>query len=288
MRILPAGNGKDFHRERKASTDWSWFETFVDAHGPDGKRTLQNAMRRRKSWPEHEQVEADYRNMKHNVLFSLTLEEIEDVIERTEHPLGGLSYECAKYKDIHNFNPPYMIMYGLHKLLEEMGRLPTWTEAVDYWFNENPSILWHPFRRKMGIECETFEEFQTFWECDPLVWRLGLAYYSWIREVHFLTVVRRKHNIDLRYHILADSDFKADFVSGNAVIELYVKNPDYKSGRKSGRKVRCRDLNGDPFHVLEVPMIPSNIPNEVWLVSDQTIDDAAGEMIGLGCPKIAK
>jgi hypothetical protein len=77
---------------------------------------------------------------------------------------------------------------------------------------------------------------------DSFQWRLGLAYYSFFREMHMMSLLRHHHQLDVGYHFILDSEWAADFACAGVFVELYVENSQYKS-EGGGRKGKCGRLN---------------------------------------------
>jgi len=276
----------DADAEAAVETDWAWFERFVKEHGDPGKQRLDFWRRRRSSvegWPK---FEAEFRAMRHKALFRLAVDEVMSVVHGTRHSLGNLKKECATIGGIHNFSPPVPMMYGLHLLLEQKGAVPDWDEALDFWFHQRPELFWKPLGKIHGMEGLTYDQALCRWETDAVLWRLGTTYYSWLREIHFLAVMREKYGLDLRYHFLADSEFKADFVADKLLIELYIKNDFYKDGPGKGRKETCKKLNPPPFKVIDIPMESEMVAGKVWLVKPDFMRQTACKLEELGCPRI--
>jgi hypothetical protein len=148
----------------------------------------------------------------------------------------------------------------LHQDLEERGHIPTWQELKG---EQGP---WHNRIRSVAIEQrdQAAEEIRrtgaTAVEAKRLAtgamqWRLGNAYYSFLREL-FVVATLRQAGIDARCHPLADALFRADAWVGNTVISLYVGNPKYLT-RVSGRKSPATELLGDaspPFDFLSLEL----------------------------------
>ena len=168
------------------------------------------------------------------------------------HPLGKIeSRRVSKSagpatKAIADWSPPLAFNAAFHHLLERRGELFTYPEfrrasVTDPLVRELlTDDAWELFAalREEGHEEELL--FQAF------RWRLGCAYYSFVRELHVFTLLRTR-DADLRIHPLADTLFRTDFWSTNGrSVELLIKNDTYKSG-SNGRKPPMEIFGGTVF-----------------------------------------
>jgi hypothetical protein len=71
-------------------------------------------------------------------------------------------------------------------------------------------------------------------------WRIGLAYYSFAREVYTIAVLRVA-GLDVRSHPLADALFRVDAWTGRTVLSLYISNARFRDGAL-GRKPRTTSI----------------------------------------------
>lgn len=83
-------------------------------------------------------------------------------------------------------------------------------------------------------------------------WRLGNAYYSCLRELYVLAVLREA-GVPAEYHVIADALFRADFRAGETIISLYVRGTDgplatNTATRSSPRSRRPRRPEHSPEH----------------------------------------
>ncbi|RWL23358.1 MAG: hypothetical protein EOR63_32245 [Mesorhizobium sp.] len=121
---------------------------------------------------------------------------------------------------------------------------------------------------------------------NAFVFRVGKNYYSWFRETHLLTELRRTHGTDARYHFLVDAEWKADIFAGDVLVELYVKNPKYKDDDGKGRKALCKKVN--PWtEPLTVAITRRKARGKPWLVDEAEIAELAASMRDKGAPLIA-
>lgn len=99
------------------------------------------------------------------------------------------------------------------------------------------------------------QEYERF--LDAMTWRVGCAYYAFLKEVYVLAFIRDR-GLDLRMHPLADTLFRMDFwTPDNKALSLYVPNDFYAShDGQFGRKPPMEDYVQDLFtyHRFEIPI----------------------------------
>ncbi len=76
-------------------------------------------------------------------------------------------------------------------------------------------------------------------------WRIGNYYYSFLREIHLLSILRET-GLDLLFHPLADALFRVDAWLGDLVLSLYVGNARYRTVTGTGRKLAAREIRIQP------------------------------------------
>ncbi len=112
---------------------------------------------------------------------------------------------------------------------------------------------------------------------DAVRWRVGNAYYSFLREIY--TVVRlRAMGIDLRVQPLADALFRVDAWVGRKVVSLRVGNKKFRQGESAGRKTRPEQLLADVlprFEFSAIELSPATKVGRVHLPSAEHIHQAA-------------
>lgn len=263
-------------------TDWAWFMSFVESGGAPAADRLRKWEETR-SGPEWDPVKAFLRDLRHHHLHEL---EIEDVVaacgadgrewRKGDHALGDLRPDDGKFSGIANFSTPFALEYLFHGCLEEKGRIPRWCDITNYLFSRHREKYIEPFYRAYRLDSTAPETRPGAPHMQALQWRVGNAYYSWLREVHLLTVLRRRHGLDVRYHALADAQFKADLIHGDTVIALYVRNDRYRNGAK-GRKVTATEANPNR-RVLEIAIDLRKDFGKPWIITDQSIASVAAEI----------
>lgn len=265
-------------------TDWAWFETFLAERGDTGRKQYQDWERRRGNLANWEELKAGFKALEHCVLYRLEMSDVEAAIRDTTHALGNIAQSASKYDGIHNYSPPVPLIYIFHSILEKMGRVPVWNDIKRYLFGEFRSLCWIPFCKSRELNAEIPAQQQDKRIMDAFLWRMGNAYYSWLREVDLLTYLRRKHKLDLKYHFLVDAEWRADFVAGRILLELYVKNREFKDD-DGGRKLTCARMN-EGYEVLPIKLDVRPAFGKPWLVSDECKLMIARDLEARGCPFI--
>ena len=186
---------------------------------------------------------------------------VADVCRQTEHALGNVKWAKVKsVASIHDWHPNFAFTHVLHQDLEERGHIPTWQElkvAGGPWHSRIRGVAIaqrdqaaEVLRRSGATEAEA-----KHLASDAMQWRLGNAYYSFLREL-FVVATLRDSGIDARCHPLADALFRADAWVDNTVISLYIGNPKYLTS-VTGRKNSAAQLLSDarpPFTFLAMEL----------------------------------
>lgn len=265
------------------STNWDWMMAEAEK---SGRGSVQDRL---DSWNEHRDFSLSkldaslwpriHKGMKkfvHRKLFSVTVAEIMETLSRSEAPFGGTRKLDREGGNLHNLTTPAPINLMLHSLVESTGRVPTWQD-FETSLKERPETMlsWIAFQTEKSLDL-----FLGGWLTDPVTralrYRLAAAYNSFIREIHFMAMMREMHDIHLAHHFLLDALWKIDFLYGGVAIELYVNNDDLKS-ETEGRKIRCHEANpGRDVLVLafEVRQDGSTY-NMPWLVTEDCARDTA-------------
>ncbi|MGY1697363.1 hypothetical protein ACI780_20880 [Geodermatophilus sp. SYSU D00814] len=164
------------------------------------------------------------------------------------HPLGRIASgdvkprEGSVTKRVADWSPPLAFNHAFHYLLEQFdGRLFTFPEFRQACKQDDT------LQRLLENSADALFAELAATETDPedrakleellqkaFRWRLGCAYYSFLRELYVYGILRR-YRPHLRMHPLADTLFRTDFWARGESWELLVRNDTYKSG-PDGRK----------------------------------------------------
>lgn len=270
-----------------AVTDWDWFMEFVRKGGEGSLRRYENWIRRRSSLTEGFRERFDeFKGFRHEKLYGLRPSDFDRAKQKMgkDHALGDLKKNLIDHSLSKDFTPPVPFMYPFHVLLEEIGRFPAWWEVWEFLVKDRPDLVMTPYAAYNGLK-PTDAEFKTKRYAEAFRWRVGIVYYSWLREVHLLTELRCVHRLDVRYHFAADAEWKADLIGGDVLLELYVTNEAYKTAQGKGRKETCATAN--PWAKTVRFGFANQFRRErPYLIENDDISKIAAEMAAAGCPSL--
>ncbi|MBD0741637.1 hypothetical protein BG418_09080 [Streptomyces sp. CBMA152] len=220
------------------------------------------------------------------VIYRLTPRDIDEVCRDTSrirggHALGDIrKSEGTRIPEVNDWNPPFAFSHVFHHVVESLGRVPTWIEFVLF-INRDP----------IGRAMLGDEQARLIDELAPhrggrdavesaIQWRLGNAYYSFLRELHVLANLRAT-GVDACTHPLADALFRVDAWYGSTVLVLYIGNDEYRNGAAGRKKQAQRILGGAlrPFAFESVNLPTSHEFGKVHLPSLSAIEAVAERML---------
>jgi hypothetical protein len=227
----------------------------------------------------------------HRVIDTLTMADIKAATEwsRAEIPKRhalGESRGTAPHRWLDDFDTPWTFNYQFHGLLDKMKKIPTWEEYENWFFSQGASTYYVPAVEalKRRHPSPNKADFTQFLAC--LRWRVGCAYYSFLREMHLYTTLRVVYGLPMRYHVLADSQMRIDMWCHNYLLAVCVENKDYRA-EQGGRKQRLEDIvRGTRFQVIPVTLGKPTGFGRPHLVSPAEIKRVA-EQIRLSTQKAA-
>ncbi|UGT66114.1 hypothetical protein LTT66_22735 [Nocardia gipuzkoensis] len=206
----------------------------------------------------------------------------------TEHPLGDLREDFHNTaKLVRDWRPNFAFSHLFHFCLEDLGRIYSWQEFRDGW-SAAPARrpwLWEPAQMMQAKAADHLVKTKNISRDEALVsarnamqWRIGAFYYSFLREIYALGWLRQ-HGLPCLSHPLADALFRADLWCGNAVVSIYIGNPNYRSGSQ-GRKHPAEDHLGDQsrFSFVDLQMARPNKFGTVALPTDTEMKRCANEI----------
>lgn len=286
-RKIPSVPPSCLSQAEKTVTDWAYFSKFVKSKGELGHRQYAAWTTRRGAMSEA--VRDEFRLFRHEYLYEISIRDIMSAVSKSDHSLGELKKSCEKYKKVEDWSPNVPFVYLFHVMLERFRKIPTWQDAWAFFEGELANYCWTPF-------CEHYHmdpaiRIEGVRKEDPLLidafqWRMGAAYYSFIREIHYIASIRQNHGIDLKYHFALDAEWRIDFIAGEVLIELFVENKRYKT-RDDGRKVRCWQMNPG-YKVVDITINQEWIPRgKPYLIPAGDIAANARTLIAAGCPTIS-
>lgn len=161
--------------------------------------------------------------------------------EEALHPLGRINADEVYKENNHatrqvaDWTPPLAFNCAFHYLLELKGRLFTFPELlIALEGDDKLKQLVHDDGERLRAELLGARVWHPLLVQKAIRWRIGCAYYSFLRELWVFSLLRRVRPY-LRIHPLADTLFRTDFWGGGESWELLIKNDSYKSGA-DGRK----------------------------------------------------
>ncbi|MGW5020890.1 hypothetical protein [Streptomyces cacaoi] len=242
-----------------------------------------------KSWCEDERYKTDVVPcvLAHEtrVAYQLIPDDVERACKATEKP-GGHALSWVKKADVDrvpavaDWNPPFAFGYLLHHMLETGGRLPEWPEVSKYVGNhpDGVRILGSAIRR---VHAE--HDARYGWQLveDAIQWRLGNAYYSFLRELHVLSHLRAR-GLDAQVHPLADALFRVDAWCGNRVLCLYIGNNAYRNEHEGRKKEAVAVLGAQNFEFDVINLPPASTYGVVHLPSTSILEENLSGLLASG------
>lgn len=175
------------------------------------------------------------------VLYELDPTGIEAICRRTEHPLGDISKKVATaVQPIVDWRPDFAFTHVMHLAMEAIGTLPTFGEFSRFCAEDSLGrvALGDPARQARELACR--QGYPARPAAQAVRWRIGLAYYSFVREMYIIAVLRAA-GLDVRAHPLADALFRVDAWTRRTVLSLYVRNSRFRDGAR-GRKPHTESI----------------------------------------------
>lgn len=203
------------------------------ARTPGIERVFRNWARSRPHVTEHVMAHRS------RAVYSVSSADVEKLT--SAHPLGDIKAQNAyQFKGIANWRPDFAFVHLFHFVLEQVGGVFSFEEFRS-WAGQ-PDKRWMIWDRAHQEINEEQERTEADWYNvrDAMSWRVGLVYYSFLRELYTLARLREA-GLDMRVHPLADALFRADAWHGPVVFEMYVANTEYRSGDE-GRKKSAKEI----------------------------------------------
>jgi hypothetical protein len=174
-------------------------------------------------------------------LYELEPFRIEAICQASEHPLGDIRKNVAMaVRPVVDWRPDFAFTHVMHLALERIGSLPTFQDFARFCRNDpaGHAALGGPAREiRQRAARQGYPPGQV---SQAVRWRIGVAYYSFAREVYTIAVLRAA-GLDVRAHPLADALFRVDAWAGRTVLSLYIRNARFRDGPR-GRKLRTGDI----------------------------------------------
>jgi len=194
-------------------------------------------------------------------LYRLEPSHIEAVCEASEHPLGDIRKDVAMaVQPVVDWRPDFAFTHVMHLALEKLERLPTFGEFTRFCGSDPVG------RAALGDPARQIREhagrlgYAPAQAAQAVRWRIGLAYYSFARELYTIAVLRAE-GLDVRAHPLADALFRVDAWVDSTILCLYIRNARFRDGSR-GRKPRAADILAGarpPFRYAELRLATSHV-----------------------------
>ncbi|MFI6325539.1 hypothetical protein ACIBG8_49050 [Nonomuraea sp. NPDC050556] len=219
-------------------------------------------------------------------LYQLTPADVERVCKTTDHALGQVQRRVAEsVVEIVDWHPDFAFTHVLHYVLEDLRELPTWQHFFTF-IQEDPQaalMLWGPADAEiqrlvsLGVPLSAAKA--------AMRWRVGNAYYSFLREIYVVTQLRAA-DLDVRLHPLADALFRVDFWCGRTVCSLLVKNNKFREDDQGRKRQPQEFLAGatPPFQFHKIQLGRASQFGVVHLPSTAQISAAATKLRLLQAP----
>lgn len=214
------------------------------------------------------------------VLYELGPADVEAACKASEHPLRDIRKETAMaVRPVVDWRPDFAFTHVMHMSLEGSAHVPTFQEFSRFCADDpvGRAALGDPARRikeharRLG--------YAPAHVAQAVRWRIGIAYYSFARELYTIAVLRAD-GLDVRAHPLADALFRIDAWAGRTILCLYIRNSRFRDGR-AGRKPRAADiLSGaePPFRYEELSLATTHVFGCVQLPEADQIRAVARRM----------
>lgn len=211
-----------------------------------------------------------------DALYAVTVEDIARLQDPKKHALGNIKRaEGERVKGIVDWSPDFAFTHVFHYTLEKLGHLPDWLEFRKFCEDDATArqALWVPAQRKIDEEAK-FHGRET--ASKSMRWRIGKAFYSFVREVHLIACLHAR-GIDVRVHPLADALFRVDAWWDDTVLSLYIGNAFSRNGNRGRKDLPEEILAGSPqpLRFETVKLKPADKFGVVHLARQEDIDRVA-------------
>ncbi|MFF4187711.1 hypothetical protein ACFYZ9_31415 [Streptomyces sp. NPDC001691] len=211
------------------------------------------------------------------VVYEATSADVERICRRTEHALGEVRRKDGEaVRSIVDWHPDFAFTQMFHICMERLGAPPTYQDFRNFAENDRLGncMISTPARAKVSevIRSGVPESLAK----DAMRWRIGNAYYSFLREIYSV-VELRKRGVPLQMHPLADALFRVDAWTRQVALSLRVKNEKFREGQR-GRKRPAADLLADlrpPIEFTDVELQPAAVYGRVHLPTQEQLDETA-------------
>lgn len=208
--------------------------------------------------------------------YTLTPDDVQRVARSTEHALGNVKRANVEGHPIENWSPEFALVHVLHYAIEKRQALLTYQEFRHFCATDElvRDMLWNPACEEIHVHIERGLSPQH--THDAMRWRVGNAYYSFLREMYILVYIRAA-GIPLQVHPLADALFRVDGWFDHTVVAMYVQNRRFRDG-DSGRKPPTMDILGEGFRLVPLRLKPATKFGVVLLPDAESLSRAVEQL----------
>lgn len=203
------------------------YRELVEAGGPHAQKLYAEWRHRTQDKPGYDQVVSFVEGSTHRFLFQITEANLDDVRNRSAHALGDLKREEAEDRRIEDFDTPFALHHLFHGFLEQNRAVPTWQEWWS-WLTEGAGKPLYVREVQRHFGWARLNDSDLGHLRRALQWRLGKFYYSAFRELELFTLLRTKHGLPVKYHVLADVLLRADLWTHKVIVSLFFENTRYE------------------------------------------------------------
>lgn len=210
-------------------------------------------------------------------VYDVTSSDVEHIARTTEHALGSVRREqAAAVPAMRDWSSPFAMTHALHACIEQIG-LPTFGAFRDWCANTDTGryMLWDDLLEIQNTLVSSGVQRESVMAASR--WRIGNAYYSFMRELYVLSTLR-ECDLDVFTHPVADSLFRVDAWTSSTMLSIYIGNSTFRDGTR-GRKVSPVVLNGGAMKHHEIRLETPRNFGRIHLPDHDAIATAAREMM---------
>ncbi|WP_369216372.1 hypothetical protein [Streptomyces flavofungini] len=213
------------------------------------------------------------------VLYRLTEGDVRAVCQRTEHALGQVRREVGEsVPEIVDWHPDFAFTHVFHICVERLGALPTYQQFREFAFSDEKGAVMLGEPAKLIVRSLVAERGVDEGRArSAMRWRVGNAYYGFLREVYTLVQLRCR-GVHLQVHPLADALFRVDAWTGRRALSLRVANRKFRQGMNAGRKTPAEQLLADvqpPLRFETIELAAATTFGQVHVPTAKELDRAA-------------
>ena len=250
-------------------------EEVISTFGSAGK--ARSDLRRWERRPNCEHVVEAVKGHTSAAVYAVRASDVEQLV--TEHALGATRPQQGyRVKKIQNWRPDFAMSHLFHFCLEQSRGVFSYDQFRNF-CKTDPSA--RQFNHQAQAKVRGLVQEEGWDEGDARIsmkWRVGLAYYSFLREMYVIARLR-EHGLDMRAHPLADVLFLSDAWCGDTVLELFIANREFKTADGGGKNTVQDLLRDQPkFRVVRLVMQPQHTWGVVHLPTTDEIARCAHEI----------